>query len=229
MKMIGLLGGMSWESSVHYEEVINTEVRGRLGGSHSADLLIRSYDFAEIQAMQELNEWERAGELLAAGAQQLVQAGAEVVAMCTNTMHIVADMVRDTIDAEFVDLIDATATAVRADNHHTIGLLGTRFTMEMDFYRDRLESHGLTVLTPGDEDRTTVNDVIYNELVVGELNRTSRENFLDIIDRLGTSGAQGIIAGCTEIELLVTADDIFLPYYPTTELHAFAIVEAALG
>lgn len=229
MKMIGLLGGMSWESSVHYEEVINTEVRGRLGGSHSADLLIRSYDFAEIQAMQELNEWERAGELLAAGAQQLVQAGAEVVAMCTNTMHIVADVVRDTIDAEFVDLIDATATAVRADNHHTIGLLGTRFTMEMDFYRDRLESHGLTVLTPGDEDRTTVNDVIYNELVVGELNRTSRENFLDIIDRLGTSGAQGIIAGCTEIELLVTADDIFLPYYPTTELHAFAIVEAALG
>lgn len=229
MKMIGLLGGMSWESSVHYEELINTEMRGRLGGSHSADLVIRSFDFAQIQEMQEQNDWERAGELLATSAQQLVAAGAEVVAMCTNTMHIVADTVREAIDAQFVDLIDATAAAVRADDHHTVGLLGTRFTMEMDFYRERLESHGLTVLTPADGDRTVVNDVIYNELVKGELNRSSREDFLDIIDRLGTSGAQGIIAGCTEIELLVTAEDLFLPYYPTTELHAFAIVEAALS
>ena len=229
MKTVGLLGGMSWESSVHYEELINTEVRTRLGGAESADMIVRSYNFADVQQLQEQGDWEAAGELLSSGAQTLVAAGAEVIALCTNTMHIVADVVADSVDATFVHLGDITAEAIRADDYHTVGLLGTRFTMEMDFYRERLESHGLTVLTPNEADRTIVHDVIYNELVKGELNRESRENYLDIIDRLGSSGAQGIIAGCTEIELLVTADDIFLPYYPTTELHAFAIVDAALA
>jgi len=229
MKTIGLLGGMSWESSVHYEELINTEVRSRLGGSASADLIVRSYNFADIQELQEQGDWQAAGELLAESAKVLVGAGAEVIAMCTNTMHIVADAVAEAVDVEFVNLIDVTANAIRADDHHTVGLLGTRFTMEMDFYREGLESHGLTILTPSESDRTIVHDVIYNELVRGELNRESREEYLDIIDRLGSSGAQGIIAGCTEIELLVSADDIFLPYYPTTEIHAFAIVDAALA
>ena len=229
MKRIGLLGGMSWESSVLYEELINTEVRTRLGGTNSADLIVRSYNFADIEALQQQSDWKAAGALLAEDAKMLADAGAEVIALCTNTMHIVADTVADATDATFVHLIDETATAIRADDHHTVGLLGTRFTMEMDFYRERLESNGLTVLTPNEEDRTTVHDVIYNELVQGELNRESRENYLDIIDRLGSSGAQGIIAGCTEIELLVSADDIFLPYYPTTEIHASAIVDAALA
>ncbi len=229
MKRIGLLGGMSWESSVHYEELVNTEVRSRLGGTNSADLVLRSYNFADIQAIQEQSDWKQAGKLLADGAKMLVDAGAEVIALCTNTMHIVADTVAEATDATFVNLLDVTAKAIRADDHHTVGLLGTRFTMEMDFYRERLEGQGLTILTPNDEDRTIVHDVIYNELVRGELNRESRENYLDIIDRLGSSGAQGIIAGSTEIELLVGADDIFLPYYPTTEIHATAIVDAALS
>ena len=229
MKTIGLLGGMSWESSVHYEELINTGVRARLGGTNSADLIVRSYNFADIEALQEQSDWKAAGALLAEGAKMLVDAGAQVIALCTNTMHIVADVVADATDATFVHLGDVTASAIRADGHHTVGLLGTRFTMEMDFYRERLESHGLTILTPNEDDRTVVHDVIYNELVQGELNRESRENYLDIIDRLGSSGAQGVIAGCTEIELLVGADDIFLPYYPTTQVHATAIVEAALA
>ena len=230
MKTIGLLGGMSWESSIHYEELINTEVRSRLGGSHSADLFLRSYDFAEIERFQEQGDWTAAGKILAEDAKKLVDVGAEVIAMCTNTMHIVADVVEEAIgDATFVHLGDETAKAVRSEDLHTVGLLGTRFTMEQDFYRERLEQHGLTVLTPTESDRTVVHDIIYNELVLGELNRESREDFLDVIDRLGTSGAQGVIAGCTEIELLVTADDVFLPYFPTTEIHAFAIVDAALA
>jgi len=228
MKTIGLLGGMSWESSVHYEELINTEVRSRLGGNHSAELLVRSYDFAEIQVLQEQGDWEASAELLAAGASTLVDAGAEVIAMASDTMHVVAEAVAGATNAEFVHIADVTAAAVRAAGHHTLGFLGTRFTMEMDFYRDRLESHGLTVLTPQESDRTVVHNVIYDELVKGELNRESREHFLDIIDRLGAGGAQGIIVGCAEIELLIDADDIFLPYFATTEIHAGAIVDAAL-
>ncbi len=229
MKAIGLLGGMSWESSIHYEELINTEVRARLGGVSSADLIVRSYNFAEIEALQELGDWDGAGQRLASDAKRLVDSGAEVVALCTNTMHIVADTIIEAIDVPFVHLGDATANAVKDAGLSDVGLLGTRFTMEQDFYRSRLESHGLTVRVPDEAERTVVHDVIYNELVQGELNRSSREDFLDIIDRLGTAGAQGVIAGCTEIELLVTADDVFMPYFPTTELHAMAIVDAALG
>ena len=229
MKAIGLLGGMSWESSIHYEELINTEVRARLGGTSSADLIVRSYNFAEIEAMQELGDWDGAGQRLADDAKRLVDCGAEIVALCTNTMHIVADAIIDAIDVPFIHLGDATANAVKAAGVTDVGLLGTRFTMEQEFYRGRLESHGLTVRVPEEAERTVVHDVIYNELVQGELNRSSREDFLDIIDRLGSAGAQGVIAGCTEIELLVTADDVFMPYFPTTELHAMAIVDAALG
>ena len=204
MKTIGLLGGMSWESSVHYEELINTEVRARLGGSNSADLLVRSYNFADIEALQELGDWDAAGARLAADAQKLIEGGAEVIALCTNTMHIVADAIIEAIDVPFVHLGDATATAVKAAGVTDVGLLGTRFTMEQGFYRERLESHGLTVRVPEEAERTIVHDVIYNELVQGELNRSSRENFLDIIDRLSSSGAEGVIAGCTEIELLLS-------------------------
>ena len=228
MKTIGLLGGMSWESSVHYEELINTEVRSRLGGASSADLLIRSYNFAAIDELQSLGDWDAAGSLLAADAKKLVDGGAELIALCTNTMHIVADAIDAAIDVPFIHLGDATATAVLGAGVTDVGLLGTRFTMEETFYRERLESHGLTVRVPEEAERTIVHDVIYNELVRGELNKSSREDFLDIIDRLGASGAQGVIAGCTEIELLVTEDDVFIPYFPTTELHAQAIVDAAL-
>lgn len=229
MKTIGMLGGMSWESSVHYEELINTAVRERLGGLHSADLIVRSYDFATIEALQAADEWEKAGSLLAEDAKRLVAAGAEVIVLCTNTMHRVADAIVAAIDVPFVHLADATAAAVLAAGIDTVGLLGTRFTMEQDFYIERLESHGLTVMVPDEAERIVVHDIIYNELVQGELNRSSREAYLDIIDRLGSAGAQGVIAGCTEIELLVTEDDVFIPYFATTQIHALAAVDAALA
>ena len=229
MKTIGLLGGMSWESSVLYEELINTQVRARMGGSHSADLLIRSYDFASIEELQSLGSWNEAGERLSADANRLVAGGAELIALCSNTMHRVAHVIEDAIDVPFVHLVDATASAVVAQELNTVGLLGTRFTMEEDFYRARLESHGLTVLTPSEDERKTVHDIIYNELVRGELNRSSLEEYLDVIDRLGSAGAQGVIAGCTEIELLVDQDDVFIPFFATTEVHAQAIVEAAFS
>lgn len=229
MKTIGMLGGMSWESSVHYEELINTAVRERLGGLHSADLIVRSYDFSTIEKMQADGDWEQAGELLAFDAQGLVMAGAELIILCTNTMHRVSDTIEDAIDVPFVHLADATAAAILAAGLDTVGLLGTRFTMEQDFYRGRLEAHGLTVILPNDDERTIIHDVIYNELVQGELRRSSREAYLDIIDRLGSAGAQGVIAGCTEIELLVTEDDVFIPFFATTQIHADAAVAAAFA
>jgi aspartate racemase len=229
MKTIGLLGGMSWESSVHYEELINTSVRERLGGLHSADLVIRSYDFATIQKLQSNDEWNEAGRVLASDAQALVSIGAELIILCTNAMHKVSDDIEAAIDVPFIHLADATAAAVQKKGLTTVGLLGTRFTMEQGFYRERLESHGLTVLTPNTAERTIIHNVIYDELVQGELNRSSREQYLDIIDRLGSRGAEGVIAGCTEIELLVTEDDVSLPYFATTRIHAEAVVELALA
>lgn len=229
MKTIGLLGGMSWESSVHYEELINTDVRSRLGGVHSADLIVRSYDFAMIERLQAEGEWEEAGRMLAEDAHRLVSVGAELIVLCTNTMHRVSDVIESSVEVPFIHLADATAKAVRSAGLTTVGLLGTRFTMEEAFYRERLESHGLEVLIPEENERTIVHNVIYDELVRGELNRDSREQYLDIIDRLGARGAEGVIAGCTEIELLVTEDDVLLPYFATTRIHAEAAVEAALS
>ena len=229
MKTIGLLGGMSWESSIEYERIINTEVRRRLGGVHSADLIVRSYDFATIEAMQEAGDWDGAGQLLATDARRLQDAGAELVVLCTNTMHLLAPAIEAAIDVPFLHLADATATAVMARGVDTVALLGTRFTMEMDFYRGRLESHGLTVLIPNEEDRTVVHDVIYDELVQGVVRDDSRDRYLEIIERLVAAGAEGVIAGCTEIELLVTPDHVDIPYFPTTQLHALAAVDAALA
>jgi len=229
MKTIGLLGGMSWESSVLYEELINTEVRERLGGVHSADLIIRSYDFARIEELQRGGDWDEAGRILAADAGRLVQAGAELIVLCTNTMHRVADAIEQDLNVPFVHLADATARAVLDKGLTSVGLLGTRFTMQEAFYRERLESHGLSVLVPNNEEQTIVHNIIYDELVQGVLNRDSREQYLDIIDRLGASGAEGVIAGCTEIELLVAEDDVFLPYFATTKIHAEAVVAAAFS
>lgn len=227
MKTIGLLGGMSWESSVLYEELINTEVRHRLGGVHSADLIVRSYDFAEIEALQSAGEWDVAGVRLAEDARQLVAAGAEVIGLCTNTMHRVAPAIEAAIDVPFIHICDAIATAVKAQEIDTVGLLGTQFTMAEGFYRERLEAAGLSVLVPSEDEQKIVHGIIYDELVQGVLNRSSQEEFLDVIDRLGSAGAGGVIAGCTEIELLVGEDDVFIPYFPSTELHAEAIVAAA--
>jgi len=229
MKMIGLLGGMSWESSIEYERLINEEVRRRLGGSHSADLLIRSYDFQEIEALQEAGDWAAAGSRLAADAQRLERAGAELIVLCTNTMHRVADVIEHALDVPLLHLADTTALAVKQSGLSRVALLGTRYTMEQEFYRGRLEQrHGIDVIVPGDADRAVIHDVIYRELVRGIIREDSRRAYLDIIQRLAADGAEGVIAGCTEIELLVTADDVDGPYFPTTRLHALAAVDEAL-
>lgn len=229
MKTIGLLGGMSWESSIEYERMINEGVRHRLGGVHSADLVIRSYDFARIEALQAAGEWDRAGDLLAADAALLEAAGAEIILLCTNTMHLLADRIEAAIGVEFLHLADATAAAVIGAGIQRVALLGTRYTMEQAFYRSRLERHGLDVLVPDEPDRTMIHDVIYDELVRGVVDPASKQRYLDAIGRLVDRGAGGVIAGCTEIELLVGADDVDVAYFPTTSIHAAAAVEAALA
>lgn len=229
MKRIGLLGGMSWESSIEYERMINEGVRARLGGTHSADLVIRSYDFAIIEALQEADDWEAAGALLAADARRLQDSGAEIIVLCTNTMHAVAAAIEAAIDVEFLHLADTTAAAVLEAGVSTVALLGTRYTMERDFYRGRLARHGLAVMVPDEPDRTTIHDVVYDELVRGIVSATSRRAYLDVIDRMVVGGATGVIAGCTEIELLVGPDDVDVAYFPTTRLHAEAAVAAALA
>ncbi len=229
MRCIGLLGGMSWESSIEYERLINEGVRERLGGTHSADLIIRSYDFAAIEALQQTARWEDASALLAADARRLQDAGADLIVLCSNTMHVCAPAIEAAIDVPFVHLADATARAVLDAGVRTVALLGTRYTMEGEFYRERLEAHGLDVLVPDEPDRTTVHDVIYEELVRGVLREESKRAYLDVIERLRAAGAEGVIAGCTEIELLVGADDVGVPWFPTTRLHSQAAVDAALA
>jgi aspartate racemase len=229
MKTIGLLGGMSWESSIEYERMLNEGVRERFGGLASADLIIRSYNFADIEALQSRDDWDAAGELLAADARRLEIAGAELVLLCTNTMHRVADRIEQAITVPFVHLADATAAAVHAAGVRCVALLGTRYTMEMDFYRGRLESHGLEVLVPAEPDRTLVHDVIYDELVRGVINPASRRAYLDVVGRLIDRGAEGVVAGCTEIELLVGATDVDVAFFPTTRLHVDRALQLALG
>ncbi len=229
MKTIGLLGGMSWESSIEYERMINEGVRARLGGTHSADLVIRSYDFARIEALQAAGEWDRAGDLLAADAAMLETAGAQIIVLCTNTMHLLADRIEAAIGVDFLHLADATAAEVITADVGRVALLGTRYTMEETFYRGRLERHGLDVIVPNEPDLTVVHDVIYDELVQGIVRPESKERYLDIIGRLVERGANGVIAGCTEIELLVGPTDVEVAYFPTTAIHAAAAVEAALA
>lgn len=232
MRTIGLLGGMSWESSIVYERIINEEVRDRLGGDHAADLLIRSYDFAEIHALQDAGDWDTAGKLLADDARWLADGGAEEIVIATNTMHRVADDVEAALadtPAHLLHMADATATAAHEVGATTVGLLGTRFTMEQAFMVDRLAATGLDVRVPPEQARTTVHDVIYEELVRGVVRNGSRDAYLAVIDDLVDDGAHAIIAGCTEIELLVADDDIAVPLLPTARLHALAAVDAALS
>ncbi len=228
-RTIGLLGGMSAESSMEYERLINAEVRRVLGGSHSASLLVRSYDFALIEGLQARGAWQEAGALLAGDARHLEAAGAGLIVLCTNTMHRVAPAIEAAIDVPFLHLADATAAAVLAAGLRHVGLLGTRFTMEGHFYRDRLAAHGVTTLVPEEPDRSLVHEVIYDELVRGIVDPASKTRVVAIIERLAERGAQGVIAGCTEIELLVAAEDVSMPYFPTTRLHALAAARWALG
>jgi aspartate racemase len=228
MKTIGLIGGMSWESSAAYYRLLNELVRERLGGLHSARCVLHSVDFAEIERLQVAGEWHKAGEVLADAAKGLEAAGAELLLICTNTMHKVADQVEEAVAVPLLHLGDATARAVRAQGLTTVGLLGTAFTMEQDFYRDRLASHGLTVLVPDADDRAAVHRIIYEELCLGVVRETSRVTYQQVIERLVAAGAEGVILGCTEIELLVRPEDSPVAVFPTTRIHAEAAVHDAL-
>jgi aspartate racemase len=229
MKRIGLIGGMSWESSAIYYRLINEAVAERLGGSHSADLAMVSLDFAEVEAMQVAGEWDAAAELLSEAAIHLERAGAEVLALCTNTMHRVAAQVEAATSARLVHIADATGAAVTAAGHSRVGLLGTRYTMEADFYAGRLAGrHGLEVLVPPQQDRELVHRVIYEELIHGRIEERSRVEYARIGADLAVRGAECLILGCTEIGMLVGPGDFELPAFDTTEVHALAVVSAAL-
>ncbi|MGY1708566.1 aspartate/glutamate racemase family protein [Geodermatophilus sp. SYSU D00758] len=227
-RVIGMLGGMSWESTAEYYRLANELVRDRLGGLHSARLVLSSVDFAEVEQLQVAGDWDRAGRLLAGEATRLEAAGAELLVLCTNTMHRVADQVQAAVGIPLLHLADATAAAVHAASLSTVGLLGTAFTMEQAFYRDRLTRHGLRVLVPGADDRAAVHRVVYEELCLGIVREESRRVYRQVIDRLVAAGAEGVVLGCTEIELLVGAGDSPVPVFPTTRLHVEAAVAAAL-
>ncbi|MGW1928321.1 aspartate/glutamate racemase family protein [Streptomyces sp. NPDC001919] len=228
MKTIGLIGGMSWESTAEYYRLVNEFTRDRLGGLHSARCVLYSVDFAEIERLQVENRWTEAGEILGEAARALEAAGADMVLLCTNTMHKVADQVEAAVSIPLLHLADATADAVRASGLRRVGLLGTAFTMEQDFYRGRLEAGGLEVRVPEADGRATVHRVIYEELCRGVVREESRAAYRKVIEDLVADGAEGIILGCTEIELLITPADSPVPIFPTARLHAAAAVRAAL-
>jgi aspartate racemase len=229
MRTIGLLGGMSWESSALYYRLLNEAVRDRLGGLHSARCVLLSVDFAEIERLQVAGDWGRAGELLAADAKALEAAGADLVLLCTNTMHKVAHALADALTVPLLHIGDVTAEAVRAAGIGRVGLLGTAFTMEQPFLTDRLAARGLQVRLPDPVDRAEVHRVIYEELCLGVVREESRAAFLAVIERLVAEGAEGVILGCTEIELLIGPDDVDVPVFPTSRLHVEAAVAAALA
>src|SRR5215212_5574088 len=226
MLTIGMLGGMSWESSAHYYRLANELVRERLGGLHSAQCVLYSVDFADVETLQSTGQWDAAGRMLAEAATAVEAAGADLLVLCTNTMHKVADQVQAAVRIPLLHLADVTAIAVHAAGLSTVGLLGTAFTMEQDFYRERLVRHGLRVLVPPADDRAEVHRVIYEELCLGDVRDESRRAYRDVIARLVAAGAEGVLLACTEIELLISQADSPVPVFPTTRLHVQAAVDA---
>jgi len=229
MKTIGLIGGMSWESTSSYYQLINQGVKEALGGLHSAKLVLVSLDFAEIEALQSSGKWDQASKLLIDAALRLQKAGADGVMVCTNTMHKVADQLEAAMDVPLIHIADATAKKLQRDGVQTVALLGTAFTMEEDFYIGRLVQSGLNVITPVESERKLVHRVIYQELCVGDIRDESKRAYLSIIDTLANNGAQAVILGCTEIGLLVSQNDTNIALYDTTTIHAHAAVEFILS
>ena len=230
MKTIGLIGGMSWESTVPYYRQVNEGIKARLGGLHSARVVLYSVDFHEVEQLQHAGDWAAAGDMMADAARRVQAAGADLLVLCTNTMHKVAPQIEAAVSIPLLHIADATGAAITAAGHRTVGLLGTRFTMEQDFYRQRLQqAHGLQVIVPEADDRTVVHDVIYEELCRGVIRDEARAAYRRIMDELVARGADAIILGCTEIGLLVGAQDARVPLFDTTALHASAAVEAALA
>ncbi|HEX2052690.1 MAG TPA: aspartate/glutamate racemase family protein [Actinomycetota bacterium] len=228
MKTLGLLGGMSWESTVEYYRLVNQQTRDRLGGLHSAPLLLWSADFHEIEQLQAAGAWEEAASVLAEAAVALEGAGAEVLVLCTNTMHKVADQLEAAVTIPFVHIVDSVAAPVLARGMRRVGLLGTRFTMEEAFWADRMSRHGVDLLVPGKQERDELHRIIYEELCVGICSETSRGYFLKVIEGLAGAGAEGVVLGCTEIELLVQQQHTPVVLFPSTALHVRSAVDAAL-
>ncbi|MDZ7841893.1 MAG: aspartate/glutamate racemase family protein [Gammaproteobacteria bacterium] len=229
MKVIGLIGGMSWESTVPYYRLINETIKERLGGLHSARIVLYSVDFHEIERLQHAGDWDQAGAMLADAARTLESAGVDFLVLCTNTMHKIAPTIEAAVSIPLLHIADATGNQIRQAGLSSVGLLGTRFTMEQDFYRERLQQrHGLTVLIPEAEDREIVHRVIYEELCLGTITDAAREEYRRVIGELVTRGAQAVILGCTEISLLVGQQDSPVPLFDTTSIHARHAAEQAL-
>ncbi|WP_162526904.1 aspartate/glutamate racemase family protein [Yersinia canariae] len=229
MKVLGLIGGMSWESTIPYYRIINQQVKEQLGGLHSAKIILYSVDFHEIEQLQAKGDWQTAGQLLSDAAISLKRAGADVIVVCTNTMHKVADDIEAASGLPLLHIADATAAQIKHQGIGKIGLLGTRYTMEQDFYRGRLtQKHNIEVVTPDSADRKIINRIIYEELCLGIISEKSRQEYRRIMKQLEALGAQGIIFGCTEITLLVNAQDATVPVFDTTVIHAAAAAQYAL-
>ncbi|MFB5678191.1 aspartate/glutamate racemase family protein [Paenibacillus terreus] len=230
MKTIGLIGGMSWESSALYYQIINQCVKEKLGGHHSAKSLMYSVDFQEIKELQHQNRWDEAANILIHGARSLQAGGADCIVICTNTMHKLADEVSEAVEIPLLHIAEPTARLIVQAGIKKVALLGTRFTMEQEFYKAKLtEDYGLQVLIPNEADRQSVHDIIYNELCLGQVRAESKQVYLDIIGRLVQEGAEAVILGCTEITLLIQQADCPIPVYDTTRIHAEAAVEFAVG
>ncbi|GAB3291409.1 aspartate/glutamate racemase family protein [Pseudidiomarina andamanensis] len=229
MKTIGIIGGMSWESTQTYYRLINQKVREQLGGLHSAKVILYSVDFAEIEPLQHAGDWAGTADILAEAAQALETAGADFIVLATNTMHKVSPEIELAVNIPLLHIADATAAALQVDNITTVGLLGTKFTMEQDFYRDRLESHGICVVVPELRERNRIHEVIFKELCLGKAVPQSKTDYLNIINKLAEYGADAIILGCTEIGLLISQADTKIKLYDTTEIHADQAVKFALS
>lgn len=228
MKTLGLIGGMSYESSLEYYRIINETVKELLGGLHSAKSLMYSFDFAEIESLQHQGKWQELAKKVVVAAQKLEKGGADLIVICTNTVHKVADEVQRSINIPLLQIVDATAEKIKKQGLQKIGLLGTKFTMEEDFYKGKLTKYGLEVIIPEEKERQVVHDIIYKELVIGEIKEKSKAVFIEIIGQLKTRGAQGVILGCTEIPLLIKQEDVDLPLFDTTAIHARSAVKYVL-
>lgn len=229
MKRLGLIGGMSWESTAEYYRIINQAVNHKLGGSHSCDCYLYSFDFAGIEKLQHEEKWEEMGVMLTDAALSLERAGAEIILLCTNTMHLLSDPIEKSLSIPFLHIVDVIGEEIRQKKFHTVGLLGTKFTMEKEFYKERLfRSFGLEVIIPSLEERDFIHKVVYHELVQGQISKESHDKFVAITEHLAASGAEGVILGCTEIPLILKQEDCAVPLFDTTHIHATAAVRMAL-
>ena len=228
MKTIGLIGGMSWESTSEYYRIINEEIKERLGGLHSAKCMMNSVDFEEIERFQSNGDWDGAGEVLGNAAYSLQKGGADFIIICTNTMHKVVEKIKENINIPVLHIADTTAKEIKRKGIQTIGLLGTKYTMEQDFYKSRIEENNIKVIVPVEKNREKLNEIIYTELCLGKITSQSREYYKRVIEELVQKGAQGIILGCTEIGLLIKQEDVLVPIFDTTFIHAMEAVNVAL-